>query len=743
MNPPASTDPSSPAHSAEAFHQLNDELRQQAADLSAANQNLIDSEQRLRLALDTGKIGLWVWNSTDVTNAGDWSPRLREIFGIPLDVEVTHELFLSCVHPEDREAVNEAVMSAIGGASGGYYRAEYRAVRANDGAERWVTARGRAFFNPDGSPFRFIGTVMDVTEVKQAEASWLHLHAELESRIRERTSDLEQMNQMLQTEIEVRKQAEREMKRTKNDLRIAVDTVPGLVWSTLPDGFVEYLNRRWLDYTGLTLEQASGWGWQSAVHPEDLEGLVVYWTSILSNEVAGEYEARLRRFDGVYRWFLFRGVPLRDDEGKVVKWYGTNTDIDAMRTSEHVVRGQLHALTHMLEALSQENDPDQLLEHVARLIQREIGADNISFWSRNEEDVMDRLATFENDVLQYPVESATAAQVAAVRNGGHPVWTEFFRTGTDCVEGEFTHYPPRFRLLTRENAEWHSSFQNSSDPVLDDAYRRLAETGVVSTVTVPMLISGRVEGIISARFMKIRRFRPEEIELIKALGNQAMLVIQMMRLAKQGRHAAVISERNRLARDIHDTLAQGFTGVIVQLEASEDARARGFDEEADQHISRARELARESLQEARRSVHALRPQALAEQSLAGALRELLKKMTSGTPVLSHFLAKGTPIPMPPDCEDNLLRICQEVLTNTLRHAAAKQFTATLVFSDNAVCLDLCDDGRGFDLKAHSEGFGLVGMSERVQSMGGKLTVQSSSPQGTSIRVQLPLPEARA
>ena len=99
--------------------------------------------------------------------------------------------------------------------------------------------------------------------------------------------------------------------------RLAIDTIPGLVWTSLPDGSVDFVNQRWLDYTGLSFEQAIGSGWQAAVCPDDLPRLVDYWHLILESGKPGEFEARLRRRDGVDRWFLFRGVPQYDDRGQV------------------------------------------------------------------------------------------------------------------------------------------------------------------------------------------------------------------------------------------------------------------------------------------------------------------------------------------------------------------------------------------------------------------------------------------
>ncbi|HSI83362.1 MAG TPA: PAS domain-containing protein [Candidatus Methylacidiphilales bacterium] len=712
---------------------------QQAEELARANRALVDNEQRLRLAIATGRIGLWVWNSSDVANAGDWSLRLKEIFGLDGDTEITHDLFLKCVHPEDRDRVHQAVMQALGGANNGEYAAEYRVVRQNDGGVRWVTARAQAFLDAQGNPFRFIGTLMDITDRKEAEQAAARQNAELEERIAERTADLEHANKALQQEVEERRRAEIALRRSEDYLRTVIDTVPGLVWSSLPGGDIEYLNKRWLEYTGMTLETARGWGWQTAIHPDDLPGLTNYWKYILAAEIQGETEARMRRYDGEYRWFLFRGVPLHNDEGHVVKWYGSTTDIQALRNTEHVARGQLSALERTLSAMANESEPDKLLEHVLRMFANQLHGQSVSVWDRTAEDQLLLVATFEDGVVRMPAQNAGLLDGTGIMTQNHPVWREVFRTGSDCVLGDLTQDPPRLRL-SRENATWHNWSEGVAPQFLEpitQITRRLTSLGVVASLTVPMLVAGRVAGLIGVRVRQREPFRPEEIELARALAHQAMLAIQLMRLSQESREAAVAAERNRFARDIHDTLAQGFTGVIVQLEAAEDAGvaaaerglvnpASSLAQEAIAHIARARELARESLQEARRSVHALRPQALTEKDLCRAMEDLIARQTAGTAVRGIFACRGNAIELPIDWQDNLLRICQESLTNALRHAHATQFSALLDFSDKEeVVLQFSDNGIGVDsTRHHRDGFGLLGMRERAESIGGIFSITS-------------------
>ncbi len=204
------------------------------------------------------------------------------------------------------------------------------------------------------------------------------------------------------------------------------------------------------------------------------------------------------------------------------------------------------------------------------------------------------------------------------------------------------------------------------------------------------------------------------------------------------RQTAVLAERNRLARDIHDTLAQGFTGVIVQLEAAEDATSQGLGSEAMEHVRRAGLLARESLREARRSVRGLRPQALDEQDLCEALDTLLGKMTVGTALKATLSVAGRMPLLPPDWEEHLLRISQEVLTNALRHARATEFAVRLASEATGIRLELRDNGCGFDFAGKHDGFGLIGICERVEGMGGEFSLNSTAGKGTLILITLPL-----
>src|SRR5580658_1155257 len=152
-----------------------------------------------------------------------------------------------------------------------------------------------------------------------------------------RISDSFNLRQAEAARLELERQNDR-LQRTERELREVIETIPCMAWSATADGNAEFFNRRWLDYAGLTADQARGTGWTAAIHPNDLIGLVDYWQQILASGRPGELEARLRRVDGEYRWFLFRATPSFDENGKVVKWYGTNIDIEERKRAEQDLR---------------------------------------------------------------------------------------------------------------------------------------------------------------------------------------------------------------------------------------------------------------------------------------------------------------------------------------------------------------------------------------------------------------------
>jgi signal transduction histidine kinase len=435
-----------------------------------------------------------------------------------------------------------------------------------------------------------------------------------------------------------------------------------------------------------------------------------------------ESEFRVVWSDGTIHWLFARGSIYRTIEGSAARMLGIVMEItdrkrgeEALAASEQIARGQVEALKQTLDALGSDSSPDRLAQHIARSLTVQLGAHSCSVWKRNESNNSIGFEfAFEDGAFVSKADSFIAGLSLGLPMDDRWPWPAAFREGKHCLIPDIAHVPP-FALADR-----------------------LIAIGVVTVLMVPMLLAGRLEGAIVIRFTHRRTFRVDEIELAHTLANHSILALQLTSLATMNRDAAVLAERNRLARDMHDTLAQGFAGVIVQLDAAEDAKSRGLGAAVDEHLRRAAVLAQESLREARRSVQALRPHALEKSDLSEALQTVIGKRTAGTGLRSNVILRGSPRFLPPDWEDELLFIAQEALTNALRHSQGSQFLVLLAFDTDAVRLELRDDGRGFDLACGTSGYGLLGIRERAERMGGRADIRSAPGMGTTLSITVPL-----
>ncbi|MFC9970662.1 sensor histidine kinase [Spirillospora sp. NPDC127200] len=238
--------------------------------------------------------------------------------------------------------------------------------------------------------------------------------------------------------------------------------------------------------------------------------------------------------------------------------------------------------------------------------------------------------------------------------------------------------------------------------------------------------------LLTARSEPEERKREELVERLEAaLHENAGLHAQ---LVAQARESGAQDERQRLASEIHDTLAQGLAGIITQLQAAErSASVQGGTEE---HVARALRLARSSLTEARRSVRALAPRELGRAHLPDALRTLTARWSEDAGVRAQVEVTGARVPLSPAIEVSLFRVAQESLTNVAKHAEASRVGVTLSYTGAEVLLDVRDDGRGF-AKAAGTGFGLTSMRQRIRGVGGHVEVQSAPGEGTSVSARVP------
>ncbi|MCP3800360.1 sensor histidine kinase [Allokutzneria sp. A3M-2-11 16] len=253
---------------------------------------------------------------------------------------------------------------------------------------------------------------------------------------------------------------------------------------------------------------------------------------------------------------------------------------------------------------------------------------------------------------------------------------------------------------------------------------------VLVNVAVPLAFTGWVAGIESQKRNEVIRELTEVNERLEtAMRVNAGLQAQLL---EQARETGITEERQRMAREIHDTIAQGLTGIITQLQAAD-----GDPEQRQRHLDNAATLARESLSEARRSVHAVRPEALESARFPDALADVVRRWSKINGVAAEFTSTGSARPLHADVEVALLRTAQEALANVAKHARAERVGLTLSYMEDVVTLDVRDDGVGFSSTVDSSGFGLTSMRQRVDGLSGTLAVESEPGSGTAISATVP------
>jgi PAS domain S-box-containing protein len=256
-------------------------------DRMIAEKALARSEERLSLALNgSSLVGTWDWDVlSDVVTTDDKFARMYNLDPLRAGLGVPVSDFLRAIHPDDAPRVRTEIEAALH--TGEAFRSEYRLVDG-DGEIKWVVASGRPRLGPDGTAQRFPGVVFDVTEQRRISEA---------------------------------------LKQSELQFRTLADTMPQMVWSTLPDGYHDYYNARWYEFTGVPVGSTDGEGWNNMFHPDDQERAREIWNHSLQTGEPYEIEYRLKHHSGTYRWTLGLALPIRDGAGNIVRWFGTCTDI--------------------------------------------------------------------------------------------------------------------------------------------------------------------------------------------------------------------------------------------------------------------------------------------------------------------------------------------------------------------------------------------------------------------------------
>jgi len=572
-------------------------------------------EERLRLIIDT--IPTIVWRKLPDGSADFLNRNFREYTGLSLEDGLGWGWMNNVFHPDDR--LMEDWRAAL--AAGKPFEKEARLRRA-DGQYRWFLIRAVPLRDERGNVVKWYGTSSDIEDRKRAE----------------------------------------------DRVRLVIDTLPTMVWTLQPDGAVDFVNQRWTDYTGLSLEEevenATG-----PVHPEDLPRVLEKWLADLAAGEASEDELRLRRADGEYRWFLVRTAPLRDEQGKVVKWYGVSIDIEDRKQAESRSRALLDAIPQQIWT----GPPDGTLDYC------------------NER------------------------------------WRSYMGHGIEELQGDgwqsMLHPDDRERVLRA----WHKSVakgtpyeQEERHRGVDGTYRWFLSRGLPFRDA-----EGRIVRWYGTNTDIEDRKQAEE-ELRRLSG-------QLLRLQDE--------ERRRIARDLHDSTGQDLVALattLSELHASIPSSSRKLRKLARQ----CQGLADQCIREVRTLSYLLHPPMLDEAGLEDAIRHYAGGFTERTGIAVELEISPRLGRMKPGIELTLFRVVQESLTNIQRHSGSPQSKIWIERDPGKITLEISDKGSGIsgNLRRGELSFGLgVGipsMHERVELIGGRLDIDSSSS-GTTVRATIP------
>jgi PAS domain S-box-containing protein len=617
---------------------------------------------------------------------------------------------------------------------------------------------------------------------------------------------------MSQTRANTRRKNDGASKVIEERLRLIIDTIPTIVWSKLPDGSVDFLNKHFREYTGLSSEEGMGWGWMNNVfHPDDR--LIEEWRAALAAAKPFEKEARLRRFDGQYRWFLIRAVPLRDEQGKVIKWYGLSSDIEDLKKAEDRIRLVINTIPTMVWTIQpngtidfvnqrsldysgltleeQLADPTRTLhpqelpkvmeKWLADLAAGEASEDemrmrradgeyrwflirtvplrdqqgNILKWYGVAIDIEDRkraeeaLRSSEREqrhiAAQLERERARLVEAQEMAKIGswetelqslNVIWSEQTHRIFETDPSRFHPTRPKFREFVHpgDRAKVDAAFVTSLD--------KRSPSAVEYRVVMP---DGRVK-ILEERWQAFRDEggKPVRVagtcrditERVRAEEELQRLSGQLLRLQDE--------ERRRIARDLHDSTGQDLVALATTLSQLRDA-IPSSGRKLRKLVNQCQGLADRCIREVRTLSYLLHPPMLDEAGLEDAIRHYAGGFTERTGIQVELEISPRLGRMKPDAEMALFRVVQESLTNIQRHSGSSQAKIRIERDSGKIALEISDKGsgisgnlrRGNGKMSFGLGVGIPSMHERVKLIGGRLEIESSSS-GTLVCVTLPL-----
>jgi PAS domain S-box-containing protein len=520
----------------------------------------------------------------------------------------------------------------------------------------------------------------------------------------------------LERRVTERDRAETALRESQRALTTLLTNLPGMAYRCYNDRerSMQFVSQGCLELTGYAPADLVGSQritYAQLIHPADREAV---WNDVQAALDAGlpfQLTYRITTALGPEKWVWEQGRAVSSAKGAILALEGFITDITQRVLTHQLLEGHVAARTRELAALydvtavaSASLHLDTVLEHsldqVLTVMDSQLGAIHL----------LDESNGLLHMVARRGIPDQEAAAVTDVPvDQGLVGWV--VEDGQPLVLPEILSGPRPLLAMPAAHSQ---------------AY-----------LGVPMRAKGRILGVLSVVGEAGREFTREEVSLLNSIADQVAVAVENARLYQQAGQLAVMQERGRLARDLHDSVTQGLYSVTLLAEAAQRLSRAGDAARVETYLARLGEAAHQALAEMRLMIYELRPPLLEQEGLVAALQHRLDAVEGHTGLQARLLVEDN-LQLPASAQAGLYHIAQEALNNALKHAAAAQVTVQLRAAGGRVELEIADDGVGFDPQAGGgqKGMGLANMRERAEQLGGRLTVESAPGQGTRVRVDL-------
>jgi PAS domain S-box-containing protein len=525
---------------------------------------------------------------------------------------------------------------------------------------------------------------------------------------------------MVLADVTKRKRSEEQLREAHHTLSILMSNLPGMAYRRHPEAPypLTFVSDGCFDLTGYTREALlanANVQYADLVHPDDRESVTREIEQGIQAKRPYQCTYRIITASGREQWVWEKGEAIFAGDGAPQALEGFITDntsqVMTQLELEQIVADHTHKLSILNDVLRLTNTIADLTTLLDLTLERMLAA-------THSEVGYVHLSDDHNNIRLATQQGLTPSVLEAVAT---------IHIEQESMACSWVVARNAVLAIPMIRADSRTSHLAPLSPLLN-AY-----------MGVPLVAGEKVVGVLSLVGQDASQFGDEEIDLMVDVGRQIGSSIETAQLRKQKSHLMVMEERNRLARDLHDSVTQSLYSLVLFAEAGRRNLESGQIEKATTYLGRVNDTGQQALKEMRLFIHKIRPAILQEEGLEHALQQRLKAVEGRSGIEHHLVVDGK-LDLPPSLEEALYHISQEALNNSLKHARAKEVRVRLVCDDQQVEMEISDDGRGFDVDAarHSDGVGLKSMSERVEEFNGTVTLESSPGLGTTVRVCLPL-----